>query len=325
MTLSLLAIVFGLIFLVWSADWFVGGASTLAKLSGMPPLLIGMLVIGFGTSMPELLVSAVAAIKGNPAVALGNAYGSNISNIGLILGLGACIKPIRVISRVVRRELPILIAVTGLSLWILSNLMLSRLDAFLLLGLFFITMGYSVWEGVRNPGDPLTAEIETELGGVAQAPNTAAALLQLLGGLAVLLLSSHILVWGAVRLATALGISELIIGLTIVALGTSLPELASTLAAIRKGEDDLAVGNVVGSNLFNTLAVIGVAGSIHPLPLSAELLHRDAMVMSGQTLLLFFFCMGFRGPGRINRLEGVLLLLTYSAYLFWIFRENFAF
>ena len=163
MTLSLLAIVFGLIFLVWSADWFVGGASTLAKLSGMPPLLIGMLVIGFGTSMPELLVSAVAAIKGNPAVALGNAYGSNISNIGLILGLGACIKPIRVISRVVRRELPILIAVTGLSLWILSNLMLSRLDAFLLLGLFFITMGYSVWEGVRNPGDPLTAEIETEL------------------------------------------------------------------------------------------------------------------------------------------------------------------
>lgn len=314
MLLPILAILFGLVLLVWSSDLFVDGASITAKLSGMSPILIGMLILGFGTSMPELLVSAIASVQGNPALALGNAFGSNISNIALILGLGALVKPIRVQSGVIRREIPLLLVVSLISLWILSDLELSRWNGILLLLLFFLVMGWSMVREGKQSGDGLVQEVEASL--AEKTYTLRQALWRVSAGLLVLVGSSRMLVWGAVQLAQMLGVSDLLIGLTVVAIGTSLPELAATLAAVRKGEDDLAVGNIVGSNLFNTLAVVGLAGTIHPLGLSREILLRDMGFMTLLTVVLLIFGYGWGGrPGRINRLEAGTLLAGYLGYL----------
>jgi len=313
MLLPVLALVFGILILLWSSDLFVDGASMTAKLSGMSPLLIGMIVIGFGTSMPELIVSALASLQGNPALALGNAYGSNISNIALILGLGALVKPIRVQSGVIRRELPILLLVSIITVFMLSNLDISRGNGIALLVLFVLVMGGSILRERKSGTDELVREVEAGLSG--KDITLPRALGKVFIGLAVLVASSRLLVWGAVRLAQGLGVSDLIIGLTVVAVGTSLPELASTLAAVRKGEDDLAVGNIVGSNLFNTLAVVGITGVIHPLPIGREVLMRDMTVMTFLTFILLIFGYGWGRQGRINRLEGCLLLLGYGTYL----------
>lgn len=306
------AIVGGLILLVWSADRFVDGAAATAGHFGMPPLLIGMVIVGFGTSAPEMVVSAFSALQGNPGIALGNAYGSNITNIALILGLTALISPIAVHSQVLRRELPLLAAVTALAAWQVWDGSITRLDAFILLGVFAGIMTWTVTQGMKKKPDAFGAEMETEL--KSHAMTLGRALFWLILGLGLLILSSRMLVWGAVGIARHLGVSDLIIGLTVVALGTSLPELAASLAAVRKGEHDIALGNVLGSNLFNTLAVVGIAGAIHPLSVGPEVLHRDLLVMAVLTLSLFIFGFGFRGEGRINRMEGLLLLLTYVAY-----------
>ena len=257
------AILVGLIVLVWSADRFVDGAAATANYLGMSPLLIGMVIVGFGTSAPEMVVTAIAASQGNPGLALGNAYGSNIANIALILGLVAVIKPIAVASGVLRKELPILALVTLLAGWQLYDGYLSRLDALVLGVVFVAVMGWSIRQGVTGKGDPLGAEISRELASHPMPLKTA--VMWLVIGLALLIGSSRLLVWGSVEVAHFFGISDLIIGLTIVAIGTSLPELASSLIAIRKGEHDIALGNVIGSNLFNTLAVVGIAAGIHPL------------------------------------------------------------
>lgn len=313
MLLAFAAIVAGLIVLVWSADRFVDGASATAVHAGMPPLLIGMLVIGFGTSAPELVVSALAASQGNPGLALGNAYGSNITNIALIIGLVALISPIAVSSQVVRRELPILLGVTLLAGAQLLDGHISRADAWVLLGVFALLMGWSIVQGVRNKDDKLAAHAQGEL--VQAAMPLRRALFWLAFGLLVLVLSSRLLVWGAVTVAQSLGVSELIIGLTIVAVGTSLPELASSLAAIRKNEHDLALGNIIGSGLFNTLAVVGLAGAIMPLDVESVVLWRDWMLMALLTLGLFVIGLGINGRGgRVNRIEGGLLLLVYACY-----------
>ncbi len=312
MTLAVLAVVGGLALLVWSADRFVDGASVTARYAGMPPLLIGMVIVGFGTSAPEMVVSALASAQGNPSLALGNAYGSNISNIALILGLTAVICPIAVHSQVLRKELPILTCVTLLAAFQLWDGYLSAADAWVLLIVFAGLMGWSIFQGMRGRGDTLGDEVEEELG--TSTMSLKAALTWLLVGLVFLIGSSRMLVWGAVEIALGFGVSELIIGLTIVAIGTSLPELASSIAATRKGEHDIALGNVLGSNLFNTLAVVGIAGTIHPTPVAPELLTRDCLVMGGLTLSLFVMGYGFRGKGRINRFEGGLLLCAYVAY-----------
>lgn len=313
MLLAFAAIVAGLIVLVWSADRFVDGASATAVHAGMPPLLIGMLVIGFGTSAPELVVSALAASQGNPGLALGNAYGSNITNIALIIGLVALISPIAVSSQVVRRELPILLGVTLLAGAQLLDGHISRADAWVLLGVFALLMGWSIVQGVRNKDDKLATHAQEEL--VQAAMPLRRALFWLAFGLLVLVLSSRLLVWGAVTVAQSLGVSELIIGLTIVAVGTSLPELASSLAAIRKNEHDLALGNIIGSGLFNTLAVVGLAGAIMPLDVESVVLWRDWMLMALLTLGLFVIGLGINGRGgRVNRIEGGLLLLVYACY-----------
>ncbi|MFZ5841814.1 MAG: calcium/sodium antiporter [Pseudomonadota bacterium] len=322
MTWSVLALLSGLGLLVWSADRFVDGAAATARHFGMPSLLIGMVIVGFGTSAPELVVSALASSSGNPGIALGNAYGSNITNIALILGLTAVISPIAVHSQVVRKEMPVLLAVTVLAAWQLWDGELSRLDAVVLLLVFAVLLAFSIYEGLAVKGDALGAETAEEL--AAHPMPLKRAVCWLVIGLLLLIASSRLLVWGAVEIALALGVSDLIIGLTVVAIGTSLPELASSIIAVRKNEHDIAFGNVIGSNMFNTLAVVGLAGAIAPMSVGPEVFYRDLMVMAGLTLALLLFCYGFRGPGRLNRLEGSLLLLTFAAYTSYLISSQFS-
>ena len=313
MALAFIAVILGLAMLVWSADRFVEGSAATARHFGMPPLLIGMVVVGFGTSAPEMVVSALAAWQGKSGIALGNAYGSNITNIALILGVTALISPIAVHSQVLRKELPILTAVTALAAWQLSDGVITRADAALLLAVFAGLMAWTIWQGLRQQNDALGSEIEQEL--AAHAMPVRRAVFWLALGLILLIISSRILVWGAVEIAEGLGISDLIIGLTVVAVGTSLPELASSIIAARRGEHDIALGNILGSNLFNTLAVVGVAAAIQPLSVGAEVLDRDMLVMAALTLSLFAIGYGWRqSGGRISRSKGGLLLAAYLAY-----------
>lgn len=317
MTLAALAILFGFILLVWSADRFVDGAAATASHAGMPPLLIGMVIVGFGTSAPEMVVSAMAAAEGNPELALGNALGSNIVNTGLILGVTAIIAPIMVQSVIVKKELPLLFVISLLLGALLWNGVLGRGEAAILLLGFFSLIGWSIYSGIKGKGDPLQADTEQEL--KEKQMSLGKAIFWLVLGLVLLVVSSRILVWGAVTIAQSLGISDLVIGLTIVALGTSLPELAASIAAARKGEHDIAIGNVVGSNMFNILAVVGIAGMISPIAnVPDAVLSRDWLVMMAMTVALFFMAYGFGRQGRINRFEGALLLTGYAAYNIWL-------
>ncbi|SFU64858.1 calcium/sodium antiporter [Halomonas korlensis] len=318
MILPILAIILGFVLLLWSADRFVDGAAGVAVHLGLPSLVIGMVIVGFGTSAPEIVVSIMAALDGNPDLALGNALGSNIYNVGLILGVTALIVPIAVRSTIVRRELPLLFLfglVAGALFW---NGVLSRFESLLLLSGFFGLMGWTIWTALRGKDDPLATETEQEL--ASHAMTLRRAILWLAVGLVLLLVSSRMLVWGAVSVASALGVSDLIIGLTIVALGTSLPELASSIAAVRKGEHDIAIGNVVGSCMFNLLAVVGIAGVIAPMEaLSADIMLRDWPVMMAMIVALSVMGYGFRGgEGRINRVEASLLLVALVAYNGWL-------
>jgi cation:H+ antiporter len=309
------ALILGLVVLVYSAGRFVEGAAAAARHWQVPPLLIGIVVIGFGTSLPEMLVSALASLQGSPGVALGNAYGSNIINIALVLGLAAVLCPLVLHSGVLRKELPILTAVTALAAWQLWDGTLSRVDAIVLLLVFAAVMSWSIVQGLRERNDALAADVERDLS--AHPMSLARALVSVAIGLLLLVVSSRALVWGAVEIATVLGVSDLIIGLTIVAVGTSLPELAAAVVAARKGEPDLVVGNVLGSNLFNTLAVVGIAGAIHPLQTDPQLLSRDVLVMAVLTVSLFVIGYGMR-PGRITRVEGGALLAAYVGYTGWL-------
>lgn len=317
MLLPSLAVLVGLALLVWSADRFVDGASATAGHYAVPPLLVGMVIVGFGTSAPEMVVSTLAASQGNPGLALGNAWGSNIVNIALILGVTAMISPIVVHSTILRKELPILSAVTLLSAYLVWDGQIDRLDAWLLLAVFAVLVSWSIVQGMRGDSDALGVETATEL--KAHAMPLKRALMWLVVGLLVLVASSRLLVWGAVTIAQSLGVSDLIIGLTVVAVGTSLPELASCVAAARKNEHDIALGNVLGSNLFNTLAVVGIAGAIAPIQIGADSIERDLPVIVGLTLVLFVMGWGFRGRlGRINRWEAGALLAAYVAYTGWL-------
>jgi cation:H+ antiporter len=317
MNTAVLAVISGLLLLVWGADRFVEGSVNVAGHFGVPSLLIGMVIVGFGTSAPEMVVSAIASIQGNPGIALGNAYGSNIMNIALILGLTAIINPIAVHSQVLRKELPVLIAVTVLAAYQCLDSMLSRIDAIVLLIVFSGLMTWAIRQGLNKKKDALGAAMEQEL--KVRTMPVHRAILWLVAGLAVLIVSSRILVWGAVKLARGAGIDDLIIGLTIVAVGTSLPELASTIIAARRKEHELALGNVIGSNLFNTLAVVGIAGVIHPIATTSAVLFRDIAFMGILSLSLFALGYGFRGrPGRINRIEGAGLLVCYCGYAVYL-------
>jgi len=310
-----IALVAGMVLLIFSADKFVDGAAVTAKYFGLPPILIGILVIGFGSSMPEMVISVIAAGQGNPGLALGNALGSNISNIALILGITAIISPIVTGSTVLKRELPLLMFVTAvMALLFYYDGVLDRIDALILMVTFLFVMGWSIYAGVTTPDDQFGEMVEIEL---QDSMPIRRALIYLVVGLVMLVISSRIMVWGGVEIATELGISDLVIGLTIVAIGTSLPELASSIAAVRKNEHDLALGNVIGSNMFNTSIVIGITGLLSPTTVDPDILNRDIPVLIILTIILFMMCYGFRseGPGRINRWEGVLLLMAYVGYI----------
>lgn len=309
--LSIIAVLGGFALLVWGADRFVLGAAAAARNLGVSPLIIGLTIVGFGTSAPEMLVSVMAAMQGNPALAVGNALGSNITNIALVLGSTALIAPLVVKSEILQREYPVMFAIMLVSLVLIMDGDLNRFDGLILiLGLVLMVI-WMIRIGLHREHDPMEAEFEHEIPRIS----TSRALFWLLLGMVLLLGSSRTLVWGAINIALALGVTDLIIGLTIVAIGTSLPELAASVVSALRGEPDIAIGNVIGSNMFNLLAVLGLPGLIMPHALEPEVLSRDFPFMIGLSIALFLMAYGVKGNGRINRAEGALLLFGYVAYM----------
>ena len=310
---NILIIIAGFLILLYGADRFITGAAATARNLGVSPLIIGLTIVGFGTSAPEILISVVSSMGGNPGLAIGNAIGSNITNIALVLGTTALITPLDVRSETLRREYPILFAVTLVVLVLLMDGYFSRLDGLIMLaGLVGLTYGI-VLIGMRSrTTDPISQEFAQEI--PAKGMKTPRAVLWFSIGFLLLLLGSKLLVMGAVEIAHMWGVSDLVIGLTIVAIGTSLPELAASIMSALKKEPDIAIGNIIGSNMFNLLAVLSLPGIIDPGPLQHEVMSRDFPIMIGLTVLLFVMAYGFKGPGRINRIEGGLLLMAFIAY-----------
>lgn len=308
------AVIGGFILLVWGADRFVMGASATARNLGVSPLIIGLTIVGFGTSAPEMLVSALAAWSGNPGISIGNAIGSNITNIALVLGATAVYTPVIVNSDTLRREYPILFLIMILTLLLLSDGFLSRWDGIILLFSMLVMVYWVVQIGLKTrKTDPLSTEFNKEI--PIRMPMRKA-VLWLVVGLGTLLIASKLVVFGASGIARAFGVSDLIIGLTVVAIGTSLPELAASIISVMKKEHDIAIGNVLGSNMFNLLGVMGLPGLIHPFAIPPEALSRDYALMFVLTIALFIMSYGFAGKqGNINRIEGGILLGVFFAYL----------
>jgi cation:H+ antiporter len=309
---SFFAVVVGLALLVWGSDRFVFGASATARNLGVSPLVIGLTIVGVGTSAPEMLVSATAALQGNPGVSIGNALGSNIANIGLVLGVTALVRSVLVRSRIFRLEFPAMFAVMALAWTLLGDGMLDGSDG-LVLGLaFIILLLFMLGIALRaRRSDPLQREFARE---IPTDVSTGKALLWFVVGLVTLLLGSRAMVWGAVSIARSFDVSDLLIGLTVVAVGTSLPELATSITSVLKNEPDIAVGNVIGSNMFNLLPVLAIPGLIAPTAVPPEALQRDFPVMLTLSVALVVMSWGFRGSGRIARWEGGVLLLAFIGY-----------
>jgi cation:H+ antiporter len=312
MLLYVLSILAGLGLLIWGADRMVVGAAVTANNMGVSPMLVGLTVVGFATSAPEMLVSAAAALHGAPNLAIGNALGSNIANIGLVAGVAAIIQPLHVRSETLRRELPVMLAVSILPVLLFPDETLGRLDGVFLLLMFAGFLYWIIKLGIRTHGhDPIESEYSEDIP-VGISPGRA--WLWIVVGLAVLVLGSEILVWGAKNFAQALGISELVVGVTVLAIGTSLPELAVSVVSVRRGHHGLALGNIIGSNAFNTLAVLGIAASIRPTQLEPDTVVLHLPVMLAFTVALFFIAYKYDGTMRISRLSGVLLFAGFMAY-----------
>ncbi|WP_299687540.1 calcium/sodium antiporter [uncultured Vibrio sp.] len=304
-------LIIGLGFLVWSADKLVYGAAALARNFGISPLVIGMTILAMGSSAPEMMVSATAALDGRTDTAVGNILGSNIANIALILGITALIKPLSISSGVIRRELPLMIGVTLLSGAILWDNHLGFYEGVLLFVLFaaFLFAMLQISRSEKKNGDAFLDEQESE---VPEGVSNPKAAMWVVVGLIILPLAADMLVDNAVIIAKFFGMSDLVIGLTIIAVGTSLPELAASLAGVMKGEDDMAVGNIIGSNVFNILAVMGIPGILNPSILSEFVMGRDFWVMLGVSLLLVVMALG--KSRSVNRIEGGVLIATFVAY-----------
>lgn len=317
---NILLIIAGLALLMWGADRFVHGAAAAARNLGVAPLLIGLTVVAFATSAPEVLVSVVAAIQKQPGLAIGNAIGSNICNIGLVLGVTAMIRPIKMESATLRREMPALLAVSLLTVSLFLDTYLSRMDGVVMLTGLVIVMVWLARLGMRSAvNDPIKREYEAE---IPTDVSMKMAIAWLLIGLGTLLVGAELLVNGAIGVATELGISEVVIGILIVALGTSLPELAVSLASALKGEYGLAIGNIVGSNIFNLLAVIGVAAVIEPTALAPTVLSLHIFVMVAFTLVLFAMTYDYEARSELSRLEGFALLVAFLAYDSYVVVQN---
>lgn len=319
MLINSLTLIAGLIALFFSANKFVTGSASIARNFGLSPLLIGLTIVGFGTSVPEILISVFSSFSGNEEIAIGNALGSNIANIGFVLACTALVKPLSFDSNVLKRELPILMAI-GLVCYFIAFDGLGRGDSLLLL---LILLVFFIWLIRTAKQEEFNGAFEKEL--KTALPNTVTmklAWIYFAAGLIGLLISSKLVVWAAVNVAHLAGISELIIGLTAVALGTSLPELATSVSSVLKKEDDLAVGNIIGSNIYNLLAVYSLPGLIAPGAVPAGLLMRDFPVMLGLTAVLFFLGWGIASrPGIINRWEAAILLVTYGSYQWFIYQS----
>lgn len=314
------AIIAGLVLLVWGADRFVHGAAASARNLGIAPLLIGLTIVAFATSAPEILVSVVAALRGEPTLAFGNAIGSNIVNIGLVLGITAMVRPIPLESATLRREMPALLAVTLLTVSLFLDSFLSRIDGIVMLTGLVIVMIWLARLGVRSaPDDPIKMDYEAE---IPDNVSMKSAVIWLVIGLGVLLIGAQWLVTGSIGIAKELGVSEIVIGITIVALGTSLPELAVSLVSALKGEYGLAIGNIVGSNIFNLLAVIGIAATIQPATLAPSVLELHIFVMVAFTLVLFAMTYDYDGKARLSRIEGIALLIAYISYETYVIAQN---
>jgi len=330
MWLSLVFMLGGLGLLAWSSDVFVDGAAIVAKALGISPFIIGMVIIGFGTSAPELCVSVMSGMSSHSNLSLGNAYGSCIFNIAVILGLSALIFPIVVKPAVTYVAGPALAVISLFSLWMLSDGACSRVEAITLLSAFLVVLPAYCWFDQKTSGKETEKKAEDDDANRAKGIFKAA--LKIVFGLGLLVGSSHVLVWGAVDFAKAVGVSDLVIGLTIVAAGTSLPELASAVASARRGEHEFVLGNIVGSNLFNTLAVVGLATVVAPLvpeggkpAFSHYILTRDLPLMTALSLSIMFFGMNWKHPkwpGVIQKREGLAWILVFVAYTVVMFLQE---
>lgn len=315
MLLQVIAILVGFALLLYGADRFVVGAAATARNFGLSPLLIGLTIVGFATSAPEILVSITAALHNETDMAVGNAIGSNIANIGLVLGIGALVKPIIITSSsTLKREMPLLIIITLGAFTLFINNYLSRTDGFLLLGALAVFLYWIVKIAIESKNtDAMAVEYDAE---IPDDMPTGKAVFWLVLGFSVLLGGANVLVWGAEELARQLGVSELVIGLTILAIGTSLPELAVTVVSAFKGEAGLALGNVVGSNIYNLLAVVGVAAVIQPAQLPPEVLSLHYPVMAAFTIAIYLMAYNFRSndAAQLKRRDGALLFLAFIGY-----------
>ncbi|MBL1320020.1 MAG: calcium/sodium antiporter [Methylophaga sp.] len=310
--LFIVAILAGFAILIWGADRFVDGAANIATNFGISPLIVGLTIVGFGTSAPEMLVAALASFDGAPALGIGNALGSNIANIGLVLGITILVSPLAVHSDTLKREFPLLAFIMGLAIFLMWDQHLGYLDGIILFSGFILTLFGMAYLAVKSSkGDPLEREFEEEFADAKMT--TSQSIVSFLIGLVALLIGSKSLVWGATGVATLLGVSDLIIGLTIVAIGTSLPELAASVISALKNQHDIAVGNIIGSNMFNILAVLAMPGLIQPSQLDPNILYRDVPVMIGLFVMLYLFAR-IGKDGKLGRFAGSTMLVTYIAY-----------
>ncbi|MGS2721371.1 calcium/sodium antiporter [Paraglaciecola aestuariivivens] len=306
-----------LVILSWAADRFVFGASALAKNLGVSPMIIGLTIVAMGSSAPEIMVAATASFNGATNTAVGNALGSNITNVALVLGLTALFKPLSIASGVLKKEMPVLLFFSLLAVYFLSDYSLTRIEGIILISFFFLVIGGLTWMSFHmESGDPLQPETESE---IPSGVPTSKAIMWLVVGMILLPLSAHFMVEYASNIARFFGLSELVIGLTIIAIGTSLPELAACIAGVIKNEDDLALGNIIGSNIFNLLAVLAMPGLIAPGVIDANAATRDSYVMLGLTLLLLMFSFHLKGSRRINRIEGLGLVACFFGYQVLLF------
>ena len=317
---NILEVIAGLVLLIWGADRFVHGAAATARNLGVTPLLIGLTIVAFATSAPEILVSIVASLRDEPGLAIGNAIGSNIANIGLVLGCVALVRPIELRSATLRREMPALLAVSLLTVSLFLDSYLSWVDGLVLLTGLVIVMIWLARLGTRSaPTDPIKQDYEAEIPVNVSMPM---AIFWLVFGLGTLLVGAQLLVDGSIEIARFLGVSEVVIGILLVAFGTSLPELAVSLVSAMKGEYGLAIGNIVGSNIFNLLAVIGVAAVIAPSALPPSVLSLHIFVMVAFTLVLYAMTYDYDGKSELSRIEGAALLAAFIAYDTYVVLQN---
>jgi len=317
---NILEVIGGLLLLVWGANRFVYGAAALARNLGVAPILIGLTIVAIATSAPEILVSVIASFRGEPGLAVGNAIGSNIVNIGLVLGTVAFIRPIQLSSQTLRREMPALLAVTLLGVSLFLDSYLGRLDGLILVAALVFVMFWLIKLGLRSSADD-TIGVEYE----AEIPRNVSmqrALIWFIVGFLALLAGAELMVSGAIDIARFFGMSEVVIGIVLVAFATSVPELAVSLVAAHKGEYGLAIGNIVGSNFFNILAVVGAAALIAPAALPPSVLSLHLFVMVAFTLVLFTMTYEYEGTGTITRVEGAALLIAYIAYDSYVIVQN---